>query len=85
MKRYVRASSNSNDWMFRITSKNWYDFLDQIESKTGLKIDSASKRRHSNDDTILLIDENEHETYEAKYTKYSDGEYELWSYNVYQH
>ena len=82
MKRYIRSSKSGVDFL-KVTSKNWNEFLNKIEEATGLKVDSAYRKRRRGDD-ILLVDEKTRETYHAGITQYSDGEYELMSYNIYK-
>ena len=63
-----------------IQEKGWKNFLDTVEYETGLKIDSAYKRRRRGDDTLLLLDDYGVDTpdvYEAEFTEYFDGTYEL--------
>lgn len=60
-----------------IIGKNgWNDFLNRIEKKTGMKVDSAYRRRHKGDNWIELIDDSG-EVYDAEITEYNNGDFEL--------
>lgn len=76
MKRY---RSGSDPYIIQVTDNNWNDFLRKIEERTGLKVDSAYRRRY--DQWIVLYDENGI-TYDAEITRYSDGSYEFRSDNM---
>lgn len=78
MKRYIRASADSNKI---VSNKGWYDFLKKIEEATGMKVDSAFKRRRKGDNWIQFTSP-EGEIYEAEITEYSDGSYELLNENI---
>lgn len=85
MKRYIKCSKKKSGVDFlKVTSKNWDEFLNKIEEATGLKVDSAYRRKYRGEDDILLVDEKARETYHAGITKYTDGTYELMSYNIYR-
>ena len=83
-KGVVKASSHLNleDRLKRIIvqEKGWKNFLDTVEYETGLKIDSAYKRRRKGDNTLILLDEyggSSPDVYEVDFNEYSDGTYEL--------
>lgn len=85
MKRYIRSSTKRNEITFlKVVDRNWYNFLNKVEEATGLKVDSAYRRKYRGEDDILLVDEKAKETYHAGITKYTDGTYELMSYNIYR-
>lgn len=81
MKRYIRSNSDAS---LRITADNWREFLDKIESSTPYKIDSAYRRRHSGDNWLKLIGRDGTE-YDAEFTEYSDGSFELLGYNIHEY
>ena len=78
MKKIIRASLSSN---IKVTDRNWNSFLNKIEEATGLKVDSAYRRRRRGDDWIYLLDEDGNE-FAAEITEYTDGEYEFLGYNL---
>ena len=89
VNKSVKASSHENlkDRLKRIIiqEKDWKTFIDTIEYETGLKLDSAYRRRHKGDNFIILYDYSSGETpdtYEAEITEYSDGSYELDGENI---
>lgn len=90
-KGVIKASSHLNleDRLKRIIvqEKDWKTFIDTIEYETGLKVDSAYRRRRKGENWLILLDESAKdgvETYEAEITEYSDGTYELDGDNIHR-
>lgn len=71
MKRY---RSGSDPYIVQVTDNSWNNFIRKIEEQTGMKVDSAYRRRY--DQWITLYDENG-VAYDAEITRYSDGTYEF--------
>ena len=59
-----------------ITADSWDEFIQEIEEETGLKLDSAYKRRHRGDDYFEFVDDLGN-TFSATYTQYNDGSFEF--------
>ena len=59
-----------------ITADSWDEFIQEIEEETGLKLDSAYKRRHSGDDYFEFVDDLGN-IFSATYTQYNDGSFEF--------
>lgn len=80
MKRYIRSNRDAS---LRITSNTWNDFLRKIEELSPYTVDSAYRRRHRGDNWLKLIDHDGIE-YDAEFTEYSDGSFELLGYNIHR-
>ena len=79
MKRQIKGSSNYHQVVVS-TGKTWQELLENIERDTGLKVDSAYRRRPSQ--WIELIDEVNGRVFDAEINKYHDGTFEFRSDNM---
>jgi len=71
----IEASKSSE----KVTGDTWQSFLDNLELKTGLTVDSSYRRRYNQ--WIELYDDKGGQ-YDAEITRYFDGGYELMLYNI---
>lgn len=64
----------------KIVGKSWQEFISNIEAQTDYNVDSAYKGQP--EQWIELVDKETGKIYDGEVTKYSDGSYELMSYNI---
>ncbi len=65
----------SADYIY-VIADSWEEFIREVEKETGLKLDSAYKRRHGGDDYFEFVDDLGN-TFSATYNQYNDGSFEF--------
>lgn len=74
-KTIVKASTKSDK---KFTGKGWNQFVADIESN-GYTVDSSYRSKPSQ---WIILKDKDGNSYDAEVTKYSDGDYELMTYNI---